>query len=93
MTTGLCMISVTDCTFANGKSRSFVETEFCVLLSGTVNCSPKNGTAEPATGNNDDLSVNSASGNKTSVGGRMIRAASDETRSDLSAVTCLCFGM
>uniref|UniRef100_A0A8C3P4Z6 Receptor-type tyrosine-protein phosphatase eta n=1 Tax=Cyanoderma ruficeps TaxID=181631 RepID=A0A8C3P4Z6_9PASS len=82
------MVSVTDCTFANGKSRSFVKTEFCVLLSGTEDCSSKNVTAEPATGNNDDLSVNSANGIRTSAGGRVIRAASDETKSDLSAVTC-----
>uniref|UniRef100_A0A8C0UF35 Receptor-type tyrosine-protein phosphatase eta n=1 Tax=Cyanistes caeruleus TaxID=156563 RepID=A0A8C0UF35_CYACU len=86
------MISVTDCTSTNGKSRSFVKTEFCVLLSGTEDCSSKHVTAEPAASSNDDLSVNSASGNRTSAGGRVIRAASlaDETRgsspiSDLKA--------
>lgn len=65
-----------------------VLTEFCVLLSGTENCNSKTVTAEPATSNDDDdLSVNSASGNRTSAGGRVIRAASGETRGGLSTVT------
>ncbi|XP_016154383.1 PREDICTED: receptor-type tyrosine-protein phosphatase eta [Ficedula albicollis] len=48
----------------------------------TENCSSESVTAEPATSSNDDLSVNSASGNRISAGGRVIRAASlfDETR-------------
>uniref|UniRef100_A0A8C9U7L6 Receptor-type tyrosine-protein phosphatase eta n=1 Tax=Serinus canaria TaxID=9135 RepID=A0A8C9U7L6_SERCA len=36
-------------------------------FTGTEDCSSKNATAEPATSSNDDLSVNSASGNRTSV--------------------------
>lgn len=94
MTVGLCMTSVTDCASGNGKSRSFVKTDFCVLLSGTEDCSSENVTAEPAT-SNDDLSVNSASGNRISAGGRVIRAAplSDGTRGDLSTVACSCFEM
>lgn len=94
MTVGLCVVSVTDCASGNGKSRSFVKTEFCVLLSGTEDCSSENVTAEPAT-SNDDLSVNSASGNRISAGRRVIRAASptDETRGDLSTVACSWFGM
>lgn len=70
-----------------------VLTEFCVLLSGTEDCSSKTVTAEPTTSNDDDLSVNSASGNRTSAGGRVIRAASDETRGDLSTVAHSWFGM
>uniref|UniRef100_A0A8C0UGG0 Receptor-type tyrosine-protein phosphatase eta n=1 Tax=Cyanistes caeruleus TaxID=156563 RepID=A0A8C0UGG0_CYACU len=61
-------------------------------ISCTEDCSSKHVTAEPAASSNDDLSVNSASGNRTSAGGRVIRAASlaDETRgsspiSDLKA--------
>ncbi|XP_057883135.1 receptor-type tyrosine-protein phosphatase eta [Melospiza georgiana] len=48
----------------------------------TEDCSSNNATAEPATSSNDDLSVNSASGNRTSAGGRVVGAASlaDETR-------------
>ncbi|XP_068050098.1 receptor-type tyrosine-protein phosphatase eta isoform X2 [Anomalospiza imberbis] len=48
----------------------------------TEDCSSKNATAEPATSSNDDLSVNSASGNRTSAGGRVMGAATppDETR-------------
>lgn len=88
MTVGLCMISVTDSTSANGKSRNFVKTQFCVLLSGTEDCSSKNVTGEPATSSYDDLSVNSASGNRTSAGGRVTRAVSDGPRGDLSTVTC-----
>ncbi|XP_058716080.1 receptor-type tyrosine-protein phosphatase eta isoform X2 [Poecile atricapillus] len=51
-------------------------------ISCTEDCSSKNVTAEPAASSNDDLSVNSASGNRNSAGGRVIRAASlaDETR-------------
>ncbi|XP_032918880.1 receptor-type tyrosine-protein phosphatase eta isoform X3 [Catharus ustulatus] len=47
----------------------------------TEDCSSENVTTEPAT-SNDDLSVNSASGNRISAGRRVIRAASptDETR-------------
>ncbi|XP_058663630.1 receptor-type tyrosine-protein phosphatase eta [Ammospiza caudacuta] len=53
-----------------------------VESSGTEDCSSNNATAEPATSSNDDLSVNSASGNRTSAGGRVVGAASlaDETR-------------
>ncbi|KAM4779549.1 receptor-type tyrosine-protein phosphatase eta isoform 2-T2 [Cyanocitta cristata] len=46
----------------------------------TEDCSSKNITAEPATSSNDDLSVISASGNRTSAGGRVTRAVSDGTR-------------
>ncbi|XP_041271179.1 receptor-type tyrosine-protein phosphatase eta-like isoform X3 [Onychostruthus taczanowskii] len=48
----------------------------------TEDCSSKNATTEPATSSNDGLSVNSASGNRTSAGGRVVEAASlaDETR-------------
>ncbi|XP_031967348.1 receptor-type tyrosine-protein phosphatase eta isoform X3 [Corvus moneduloides] len=46
----------------------------------TEDCSSKNVTAEPATSSNDDLSVISASGNRTSAGGRVTRAVSDGTR-------------
>ncbi|XP_077036024.1 receptor-type tyrosine-protein phosphatase eta isoform X5 [Agelaius phoeniceus] len=48
----------------------------------TEDCSSKNATAEPATSSNDDLSVNSASGNRTSAGERVVGAASlsDEMR-------------
>ncbi|XP_050831618.1 receptor-type tyrosine-protein phosphatase eta isoform X5 [Serinus canaria] len=48
----------------------------------TEDCSSKNATAEPATSSNDDLSVNSASGNRTSAGGTVVGSASipDETR-------------
>ncbi|KAL9849736.1 receptor-type tyrosine-protein phosphatase eta-like isoform 2-T2 [Geothlypis trichas] len=48
----------------------------------TEDCSSKNATAEPATSSNDDLSVNSASGSRTSAGERVVEAASlpDETR-------------
>ncbi|CAN8214728.1 unnamed protein product [Coccothraustes coccothraustes] len=51
-------------------------------LACTEDCSSKNATAEPAASNNDDLPVNSASGNRTSEGGRVVGAASlpDETR-------------
>ncbi|XP_030805971.1 LOW QUALITY PROTEIN: receptor-type tyrosine-protein phosphatase eta-like [Camarhynchus parvulus] len=47
----------------------------------TEDCSSKNATAEPATSSNDDLSVNSASGNRTSAGGRGVVAVllADET--------------
>ncbi|XP_071283876.1 receptor-type tyrosine-protein phosphatase eta-like isoform X2 [Agelaius tricolor] len=38
----------------------------------TEDCSSKNATAEPATSSNDDLSVNSASGNRTSSGSSLI---------------------
>lgn len=93
MTVGLCMIFVTDSTSAKGKSRNFVKTQFCVLLSGTEDCSSKNVTGEPATSSYDDLSVNSASGNRTSSGGRVTRAVSDGPRGDLSTVTRSWFGM
>ncbi|XP_056349687.1 receptor-type tyrosine-protein phosphatase eta-like isoform X3 [Oenanthe melanoleuca] len=48
----------------------------------TENCSSEIVTAGPATSSDDDISVNSASGNRISAGGRVIRAASlfDETR-------------
>ncbi|XP_041894289.1 receptor-type tyrosine-protein phosphatase eta isoform X3 [Corvus kubaryi] len=46
----------------------------------TEDCSSKNVTAEPATSSNDDLLVISASGNRTSAGGRVARAVSDGTR-------------
>ncbi|XP_048163577.1 receptor-type tyrosine-protein phosphatase eta isoform X11 [Corvus hawaiiensis] len=46
----------------------------------TEDCSSKNVTAEPATSSNDDLSVISASGNRTSAGGRVTRTLSDGTR-------------
>ncbi|XP_074399431.1 receptor-type tyrosine-protein phosphatase eta isoform X3 [Zonotrichia albicollis] len=48
----------------------------------TEDCSSNNATAEPATSSNDNLSINSASGNRTSAGGRVVGAASlaDETR-------------
>ncbi|XP_063254208.1 receptor-type tyrosine-protein phosphatase eta [Prinia subflava] len=46
----------------------------------TEDCSSKSVTAEPATSNSDDLSLSSANGNRTSAGGRVIRAASEETR-------------
>ncbi|XP_064570901.1 receptor-type tyrosine-protein phosphatase eta [Zonotrichia leucophrys gambelii] len=48
----------------------------------TEDCSSNNATAEPVTSSNDDLSINSASGNRTSAGGRVVGAASlaDETR-------------
>ncbi|XP_059704992.1 receptor-type tyrosine-protein phosphatase eta isoform X3 [Haemorhous mexicanus] len=51
----------------------------------TEDCSSKNATAEPATSSNGDLSVNSASGNRTSAGGTVVGSASipDETRGDL----------
>lgn len=64
-------------------------------FTGTEDCSSKNATAEPATNSNDDLSVNSASGNRTSAGGTVVGSASipDETRGDLSTVTRLWFGL
>lgn len=82
---GLCMISIIDCTSANGSFRSIVKTEFCVLP-GTEDCSSINATAEPATSSNDDLSVHSVTGNRISAGGSVTEAASppDETRGDLS---------
>ncbi|XP_071283881.1 receptor-type tyrosine-protein phosphatase eta-like isoform X7 [Agelaius tricolor] len=48
----------------------------------TEDCSSKNATAEPATSSNDDLSVNSASGNRTSSGETVVGSASlsDEMR-------------
>ncbi|XP_077640385.1 receptor-type tyrosine-protein phosphatase eta [Lonchura striata] len=48
----------------------------------TGDCSSINATAEPATSSNDDLSVNSATGNRISAGGSVTEAASppDETR-------------
>ncbi|XP_027507058.1 receptor-type tyrosine-protein phosphatase eta isoform X5 [Corapipo altera] len=55
----------------------------------TEDCSSKNVTAEQGTSSNDNLSVNSASGNKTYGGGRSIRAVSpsDGTIGDGSNVT------
>ncbi|XP_027593033.2 receptor-type tyrosine-protein phosphatase eta [Pipra filicauda] len=55
----------------------------------TEDCSSKNVAAEQGTSSNDNLSVNSASGNKTHGGGRSIRAVSpfDGTISDGSNVT------
>ncbi|XP_032547130.1 receptor-type tyrosine-protein phosphatase eta isoform X3 [Chiroxiphia lanceolata] len=55
----------------------------------TEDCSSKNVTAEQGTSSNDNLSVNSASGNKTYGGGRSIRAVSpsDGTIGDGNNVT------
>ncbi|XP_039408547.1 receptor-type tyrosine-protein phosphatase eta isoform X8 [Corvus cornix cornix] len=61
----------------------------------TEDCSSKNVTAEPATSSNDDLSVISASGNRTSAGGRVTRAVSDGTRepSPISSLTAEYIGV
>ncbi|KAL2303534.1 hypothetical protein Nmel_008805 [Mimus melanotis] len=68
----------------DNKQQQSVKEEMKVrcTIACTEDCSSENVTAEPATSSNDGLSVNSASGNRISAGGRVIRAASlsDETR-------------
>lgn len=57
-------------------------TAFVLCLSGTENCSSKDVTADTETSSNDNLSVNSVSGNKVSGGGRWTRALADGAISD-----------
>ncbi|XP_017667889.1 PREDICTED: receptor-type tyrosine-protein phosphatase eta isoform X2 [Lepidothrix coronata] len=63
--------------------------EVSCTIDCTEDCSSKNVAAEQGTSSNANLSVNSASGNKTHGGGRSIRAVSpsDGTISDGSNVT------
>ncbi|KAM7041643.1 receptor-type tyrosine-protein phosphatase eta isoform 2-T2 [Acridotheres tristis] len=67
--------------------------EVSCTIACTEDCSSENVTAEPATGSNDGLSVNSASGNRISAGGRVIRAASLSGSSSIFNVTAESIGM
>ncbi|KAI1238031.1 hypothetical protein IHE44_0014133, partial [Lamprotornis superbus] len=91
---GQLLLLILGLTFSTSKNVLFVvRSDVRCTIACTEDCSSENVTAEPATSSNDGLSVNSASGNRISAGGRVIRAASLSGSSLIFNVTAESIGV